>query len=138
MVVALPHRHALARGDGSAAVSLKRLARETFILYGPPGTGIDVTVAACRAAGFSPCVGQYALRITSTLSLVATGFGISIVPASMQRLTMDGVTYRRLRGARQPKFVLNLASRRGDASAVIRHFLNLVKQAAKDFRGEAA
>ena len=138
MVVALPHRHALARGDDGAAVSLKRLARETFILYGPPGTGIDVTVAACRAAGFSPRVGQYALRITSTLSLVATGFGISIVPASMQRLTMDGVTYRRLRGARQPKFVLNLVSRRGDASAVIRHFLNLVKQAAKDFRGEAA
>jgi DNA-binding transcriptional LysR family regulator len=133
IVVALPHGHALAQGDGGAAVSLKRLASETFILYGPPGTGIDVTAAACRAAGFNPRVGQYALRITSTLSLVAVGLGISIVPASMQRMTLDGVTYRRLRGARQPKFVLNLASRRGDPSAVVKHFLNLVKQAAKDF-----
>jgi DNA-binding transcriptional LysR family regulator len=132
MVVALPRGHALAQEDGGAVVSLKRLASETFILYGPPGTGIDVTVAACRAAGFNPRVGQYALRITSTLNLVAFGLGISIVPASMQRITMDGVTYRRLRGARQPKFVLNLASRRGDPSAVVRHFLNLVKQAAKE------
>jgi DNA-binding transcriptional LysR family regulator len=136
MVVALPHGHALAQGDDGAAVSLKRLARETFILYGPPGTGIDVTAAACRAAGFSPRVGQYALRITSTLSLVAVGLGVSIVPASMQRMTIDGVIYRRLRGARQPKFVLNLASRRGDPSAVVRHFMNLVKQAAKDFHGD--
>jgi DNA-binding transcriptional LysR family regulator len=136
MVVALPHGHALAQGDDGAAVSLKRLARETFILYGPPGTGIDVTAAACRAAGFSPRVGQYALRITSTLSLVAVGLGVSIVPASMQRMTIDGVIYRRLRAARQPKFVLNLASRRSDPSAVVRHFLNLVKQAAKDFHGD--
>ena len=94
IVVALPHGHPLAQGG--AAVSLKRLASETFILYGPPGTGIDVTVAACRAAGFSPRVGQYALRITSTLSLVAVGLGISIMPASMQRMTLDGVAYRRL------------------------------------------
>jgi DNA-binding transcriptional LysR family regulator len=134
MVVALPHGHALAQGDGGAAVSLKRLASETFILYGPPGTGSDVTGAACRAAGFSPRVGQYALRITSTLSLVAVGLGISIVPASMQRITMNGVTYRRLTGATQPRFVLNLASRRGEPSAVVRHFLSLVKQAATDFR----
>ena len=134
IVVALPHGHPLAQGG--AAVSLKRLASETFILYGPPGTGIDVTAAACRAAGFSPRVGQYSLRITSTLSLVAVGLGISIVPASMQRMTLDGVTYRRIRGARQPKFVLNLASRRGDTSAVGKHFLNLVKQAAKGFCGD--
>lgn len=77
MVVALPEVHALAQGDGSAALSLRRLAGETFILYGPTGTGSDVTFAACRAAGFTPRIGQYALRITSTLSLVAVGLGIS-------------------------------------------------------------
>jgi DNA-binding transcriptional LysR family regulator len=136
MVVALPLGHALAQGNRHTGLSFRRLAAETFILYGPPGTGIDATIAACRAAGFSPRVGQYALRITSTLSLVAVGLGISIVPASMQRMAMDGVTYRRLTGTIQPKLVLNLASRRGDPSAVVRHFLNLVKGAAKDFRGD--
>ena len=131
MLAALPSGHALAQGDG--ALSLKRLGGETFILYGPPGTGIyDRTVAACRAAGFSPRIGQQAPRITSTLGLVAAGLGISLVPACMQRMNMDGVAYRRLKGPAQPKAVLNLASRRGDASAVVRQFLSLVKRAAKN------
>jgi DNA-binding transcriptional LysR family regulator len=132
MVVALPNGHSLAQGDGGAALSLKRFAGETFILYGPPGTGVDVTIAACRAAGFNPRLGQHALRVTSTLSLVAVGLGISLVPASLQRMTIDGVTYRRLKGATQPKFVLHLASRRGDPSAVVRHFLNLVRRTFAD------
>jgi len=52
----------------------------------------------------------------------------------MQRIAMDGVTYRRFKGPTQPKFVLYLASRRGAASAIVRHFLTLVKRAAKGFR----
>ena len=129
MVVALPSGHVLA--DGNMAVSLKHLAGETFILYGPPGSGIyDSTIAACRAAGFSPRIGQQAPRITSTLSLVAAGLGISLVPASLQRMNMDGVTYRRIKGI-VPKAILSLASRRGDASAVVRQFVTLVKRTAK-------
>jgi len=129
MVVALPSGHVLA--EGNMAVSLKHLAGETFILYGPPGSGIyDSTIAACRAAGFSPRVGQQAPRITSTLSLVAAGLGISLVPASLQRMNMDGVTYRRIKGI-VPKAILSLASRRGDASAVVRQFVTLVKRTAK-------
>jgi DNA-binding transcriptional LysR family regulator len=139
MVVALPSGHALARGQREAAVSLKQLAGETFILYGPPGTGMyDAIIAACHAAGFNPRVGnlgastQQAPRITSTLSLVAAGIGITCVPASLQRMNMDGVVYRRVRGAVLPKAVLNLASRRGDPSAVVRQFVNVVRKAARD------
>ena len=138
MVVALPGTHALARGRD--AVSLKSLSGETFILYGPPGTGMyDATIAACQAAGFNPNVGnlgastQQAPRITSTLSLVAAGLGISCVPASLQRMNMEGVVYRRIKGSAQPKAVLNLASRRGDPSAVVRQFCTLVRRAAREF-----
>ena len=91
-------------------------------------------MAACRAAGFSPRVGQEAPRVTSTLSLVAVGLGISLVPASLSHLYVDGVVYRRLSGSIQPKAPLDLASRRGDPSVVVRHFLKLVRQAAKNFR----
>jgi DNA-binding transcriptional LysR family regulator len=139
MMVAVPSEHMLARSDGGgdAALSLKRLAGETFILYGPPGTGMyDTTIAACRAAGFNPRVGQQAPRITSTLSLIAAGLGISLVPASLQRMNMDGVAYRRLMGPIQPKAPLNLASRRGDPSPVVRQFLNLVKEAVKTFSAD--
>jgi len=144
MVVALPNSHALAQNDGDdAALSLKDLAGETFIVYARQhGPGLyDATTAACLKAGFSPRLGQEAPRITSALSLVAAGLGISVVPASMQRMMMDGVAYRRLKGPNQPKAVLNLASRGGDPSTVVRHFLSLVRRAARNFhadRGKAA
>jgi len=134
MVVALPSGHALALSSSGSppTLSLKRLARETFILYGPPGTAFyDVTMAACRTAGFNPRVGQEAPRITSSLNLVAVGLGISLVPASLQQMHMDGVVYRPLKGPVQPKAILNLASRRGEPSAAVRHFLSLVRGAAK-------
>ena len=69
----------------------------------------DATIAACHAAGFNPRVGnlgastQQAPRITSTLSLVAAGSGIAIVPSSLQRMNMEGVRYRPLAGSVQPK-----------------------------------
>ena len=82
-----------------AMISLKALATETFIFYGRPhGPAFyEATIAACHAAGFSPRVGQEAPRITSTLSLVAAGLGIAVVPASLQRMNMDGVTYRHVK-----------------------------------------
>ena len=137
MLVALPGAHALARGGskGENPLSLKNLARETFILYGPPGIGLrEVTMAACRAAGFTPRAGQEAPRIASTLSLVAVGLGISLVPASLRHLYVDGVVYRHLSGPIQPKAPLDLASRRGDSSVVVQHFLKLVRQAARNSR----
>jgi DNA-binding transcriptional LysR family regulator len=118
--------------NGGAALSLKRLAQETFIVYGPPGSGlIEATTAACHAAGFNPRIGQAAPRVTSAIGLVASGLGISLVPASLRHFQVDGMVYRRLKGSPQPKAILNLVSRRSDPSAVIRHFLHLVKRAAK-------
>jgi DNA-binding transcriptional LysR family regulator len=134
MVVALPGLHAMARGERDVALPLKSLAGDSFILFGPPGTGIyDETVAACRAAGFSPRIGQQAPRITSTLGLVAAGLGVALVPESMRKMSMDGVVYRRLKGAPQPKAVLGLASRRGDPSAVVGQFIKFTRKAARNF-----
>ncbi|MEA2966208.1 MAG: hypothetical protein QOI46_6306, partial [Alphaproteobacteria bacterium] len=140
MVVALPTTHVMARSKPETAVSLERLARETFLLYGPPGTGMyDSTIAACQAAGFSPRVGnlgastQLAPRITSTLSLVGAGLGITFVPSSLQRMNLEGVSYRALKGPVRPTAMLKLASRRGDQSAVVKQFISFVRKEAKDF-----
>jgi len=136
MVVALPSQHGLARKNagGAGGLTLKDLARETFIVYArQQGPAIyEATMAACLKAGFQPRLGQEAPRVISALSLVAAGLGISLVPASMQRMAMDGIAYCRLKGAAQPKVVLNLAARRNDPSPVVRHFLTLVRRAAKD------
>jgi DNA-binding transcriptional LysR family regulator len=136
MLVALPSGHAHAsRGPEGAALPLAAFAGETFVVYRrPSGPGLyDAIFSACHAAGFSPIVGQEAPRIVSTLNLVAAGLGIAIVPASLQRMQMDGVVYRRLAGAAQPRAPLLLATRRGDTGAVVRHFLNLVKRTARTF-----
>ena len=142
MVVALPGGHALTRNKkgGDAAVSLKALAGEIFIAFGSAHSALtmqsNTLVAACQAAGFSPRIGHVVSNNLSRLNLVAAGLGISVVSASMQRMHIDGVVYRRFKGVPQLKIPLNLVSRRGDASPVVRQFLKLAKQTAKNFRSE--
>ena len=127
MAAALPSRHRLARRP---LLGLKDLAAETFILYRrPDGRGLyDVIIAACAAAGFSPHVGQEAPRIVSTLNLVAAGLGITIVPASLSRLPLEGVTYRPLKGRPALKVPLNLACRPDERSAATLGFIDLVRR----------
>jgi DNA-binding transcriptional LysR family regulator len=142
LMVAMPGDRARMAGGkrGDAGVTLKSLAGETFIAYGrtygpaPYGTSIhDTTIAACRAAGFNPRFGQEVDRPASALNLVAAGLGICLVPASVQRMNLDGVEYRPLKGKVRPKAILNLTSRRGDPSPVVRQFSNFVRRAARNF-----
>ena len=96
MVAALP------RGIGwqpAEPMALPALAAETLILYRRPlGPGLhDAIVAACQRAGFSPTIGQEAPRMLATLSLVAAGLGVTLVPESMRQLQTEGVVYRRAR-----------------------------------------
>ncbi|MGY4624340.1 LysR substrate-binding domain-containing protein [Bradyrhizobium sp. USDA 4486] len=137
MIAALPSDHPLARsGRRAASLSLRDLADEPFIIYarqlGP--AFYETTMAACLRAGFTPRLGQEAPRITSALSLVAVGLGVSLVPACLQNMTMNGVVYRRLKGPVQPKAVLMLGLRRGDSSPVVRNYVSLVRKTAKTFR----
>jgi DNA-binding transcriptional LysR family regulator len=142
MLVALPAGHALAKRPArdSSALPLVELANETFILYKRPGgPGLyDTIITACRGAGFSPRVGQEAPRIISTLNLVAAGLGVSIVPASLRRLQMDGVVYRRLADNAQLKAPLILACRRGENSAAVQRFIELVRSSAEHVDADAA
>jgi DNA-binding transcriptional LysR family regulator len=132
LVAALPSHHGATRAKREPALALESLADDPFVLTGPPGTGLhDEAVAACRTAGFSPRIVQLAPRITSTLGLVAAGLGVALVPESLQTMKMDGVVYRRLKGARQPKAFLGLASRKGDRSPVLLHFLAHIRKAVK-------
>jgi DNA-binding transcriptional LysR family regulator len=84
LFAALPAGHVLAQSDGrgDAALPLKALAGETFVVWGhPQGMGAYPTViAACHAAGFNPRLAHEGLRLASTLNLVAIGLGISIFP----------------------------------------------------------
>jgi DNA-binding transcriptional LysR family regulator len=112
LVAALPSGHPLLRGaDG--ALALRALAGETFIAYArDQGPALyEAMAAACLRAGFTPRLGQEAPRVTTALSLVATGFGVTLVPASMRRMALEGVIFRDLSGATQAKACAGWASR---------------------------
>jgi DNA-binding transcriptional LysR family regulator len=129
MVAALPAGHPL--GDApDTPLPLDVLAPETFILYRRPlGPGLyDAIIAACQRAGFSPRIGQEAPRMLSTLSLVAAGLGVTMIPASMRRLGVQGLAYRALDRTAGLIAPLNLAYRPGDDSAAARRFIALVRQ----------
>jgi len=132
LVLALPSGHPLARRTRGAGVPLKALANEVFIAASGDGPRA-AAFAAVQAAGFALHTDQQAPTAVSALNLVAAGFGMSIVPGSLQRLHIDGVAYRRLKGSPQLTTPLNIVSRQGDPSAAVRHFLSLVRKAAKSF-----
>ena len=131
MVAALSAGHSLASARRTR-LPLAALEPETFILYRRPlGPGLyDAIIAACQRAGYSPRIGQEAPRMLATLSLVAAGLGVTLIPASMQRMGIEGVVYRPL--ARNAGLIapLNLACRRGENAPAVRRFIALVRQTA--------
>ena len=141
MVIALPASHPLAKTKSKGkdrGLPLKALADETFVVYTQqfwPGL-YEPIVAACSAAGFSPKVGQLTPRVLSAVNLVAAGLGVTIVPASLERLHMDGLAFRTIAGRPQILAPLNLVFRRGEASAVVRRFIELARRTAGSFRDD--
>src|SRR5438874_7836167 len=132
MVAALPSGHRLAAGTKSR-LPLSALEGETFILYRRPlGPGLyDAIIAACQRAGYSPRIGQEAPRMLATLSLVAAGLGVTLIPQSMRLMQVHGVTYRSLDRASGPVAPLNLAYRRAETAPAACRFIALARRIAR-------
>ena len=124
LVIALPDFHALAH---RRRLPLAALAGEPFVLFGRPLNPLfhDEVISACHDAGFSPDVVQEAGEMPTIVSLVAAGLGVSLVPASMERLRTDGVVYVPLQG-RGVRIAIALAWHREHPSPLV---LNLVRVA---------
>ena len=111
-LVALAAGHRLARGRGPLA--LAALAGERFVMVPreiAPGLYDIVTGLAARA-GLSFNVAQEAIQMQTVVSLVSSGLGAAIVPASLANLGRRGVAYREI-ADRHPRLELWLAWRRG-------------------------
>ncbi|GAB3561546.1 LysR substrate-binding domain-containing protein [Spelaeicoccus albus] len=95
LVAALPTTH---RAASDESVQPEKLAHEPFVLFARNNApeAFDTIIAACTAAGFTPKITFEASNDHSLISLVATGFGVSIVPRSTSLLSLPGVTYRPL------------------------------------------
>ena len=111
-VAALPSRHRLARARGRIAV--RDLADEAFVMAPrdiAPGLHDIVSTLTARA-GFAPRVAQEAIQMQTVVSLVSSGLGVALVPASVANLGRRGVAYREIADA-HPRLDLWLAWRRG-------------------------
>jgi DNA-binding transcriptional LysR family regulator len=128
MRIVLPAVHPRA---GSGSMPLSALAQETLILFPRAiGPGLhDTIIASCQRAGFSPALGQDAPQISSIVHLVAAGFGVSIVPQSIEQIRAKGVAYLRLEGD-TPRAPIGLAYRREEHSVVVRNFVSLARRSA--------
>lgn len=129
LLAGLPADHRLARRD---RIALSEMAGEPFVFF-PRHRSVlayDEFIASCRAAGFSPDVVQEASGI-SALGLVAAGLGVTIVAASYQALSLNGVRFVPVAGH---DLALQVAWAAGNTNTALPAFLQTVRQIA----GQAA
>ncbi|WP_322061629.1 LysR family transcriptional regulator [Paraburkholderia sp. J63] len=128
MKLVLPTTHPLAR---KRKIPLNALAQDPFVLLPREASPTlhDVIVGACLDAGFAPVMGQQAPQLSSVVNLVAAEFGVSLVPASVCQIRVEGVVYADVLGD-NISIRLALASRKDAATAKIANFLAIANMPA--------
>jgi DNA-binding transcriptional LysR family regulator len=125
-VVVLPKNHRFAN---QASISLAKLSGEKFVL--PPPSLLyglrDQIERLCAKADFKPMVEQEAAWITTVLSLVAGGMGVSLLPANVKNLQRVGVVYRDIQGS-SPVLEIVAVWRSDNNSAILENFLDVVRR----------
>jgi DNA-binding transcriptional LysR family regulator len=134
VMVALPLDHSLAKKntDSKPMLSLSELRQESFILVRRPGApGLYANfVALCEAQGFQPRVVAEVPRMMTNLNLVAAGVGISIVPASMQDVQRNAISYLPLKGSTRLDAPITLVWREEDLMGSVKTFVDLLRKTA--------
>lgn len=97
LVAVMNAGHPLVEGS-ERGLLLAQLAQEPFVFFPRSyGSGLYAQlINLARDAGFSPHFAQEAGEAMTIIGLVAAGLGVSVLPASYQRIRIDGVVYRTL------------------------------------------
>jgi len=134
LVAFLPAGHPLAAG-ATPRLALAELAGEPFVFFPRTfGTGLyDQLLGLARDAGFTPRIVQEAHEAMTLIGLVATGLGVTVLPASFSRMRIDGVVSRTLGDAGASTAVW-LVRRRGGDSPLVRRFVELLQREAQQGR----
>lgn len=118
---------------GRTAVSMPELEQVPLVLFptGARPSFIDRVHEMCRACGFAPVVAQEVGDVVHAVALVATGFGVTLVPQSATAMALPGITYRPLHHPAGSHVDLCCIYRDDDASPILRSLLASMRQAAK-------
>ncbi|MFI9630560.1 LysR family transcriptional regulator [Streptomyces sp. NPDC052042] len=129
-VAVLPAEHPLA---AQHTVQLAQLATSPFVLLPREvGPGLyDQITGLCVTAGFTPQITLHAVEWQTVCALVETGLGVSVAPASIQRIRLEGVAFRAL-GPDTARTRVAVAWRKNDANPLVTSLLMTFTQDPSD------
>lgn len=129
LYVAMPTDNPLA---ARPQVALPELEHMPLVLYptGARPSFIDRVHDLFRASGQVPLVAQEVGDVVHAVALVATGFGVTLVPRSAVAMALPGLAYRPLAHPGDPRVDLCCIYREDDDSAILRSLLASMRQAA--------
>ncbi len=95
IVVALPAGHRL---EAAPTIALELLKDDAFVASPRTlGKGFhDQLLSLCHAAGFVPNIVQHGRQMQTLIALVAAGFGVALLPASLATNARTDVVFRPL------------------------------------------
>lgn len=119
-------------GGSDAALSLEQLADQPFVYFSPAaGTGLlDQFNVMFAKRGLTPRLVQEVGGPNTIISLVASGLGVSILPASFRHIHIDNVRYRPLSDADAVSEVWLTHARRQLTPQALR-FIDLARQSIR-------
>jgi DNA-binding transcriptional LysR family regulator len=126
LVAVIPEEHPL---GARSSVALADLAEENFVSYpARQGSSLrDAAMRACAEVGFWPRVVQEAPDTYTVVALVGAAVGVALLPASAEKLQLEGVVFRPVTGA-DVQVPITLAWREGDPSPVLAGFLDVAAE----------
>ncbi|WP_432187969.1 LysR family transcriptional regulator [Streptomyces sp. Tue6028] len=129
-VAVLPSAHPLA---AQRTVELAQLADDPFVLL-PRAVGprlYDRITGLCADAGFTPRIAQHAVEWQTVCALVEAGLGVSLTPASIRRIRLKGVAFRRTEpGTARTRVAV--AWRSADRNPLVTHLTTVISQERTD------
>lgn len=129
LVLAVPAMHPLATRE---SLSVKQCAGEPFILYArhmAPDLHSMIT-RMFAAADVTPNVALEVGQVYTCLGLVSSGAGLAFVPSSVQRIRLDHVVYRPIRG-RTPEIETMLGWKQSNPSPLLTAFVETARSVVR-------
>ena len=125
VVVAMSAIHRLAKRK---RIEIKDLREEEYIVLAPDSSDFARSIMDwCINAGFLPRIAHEVIDSQSILGLIAAGFGVALLPASIARLTGDQIIFHTL-GPSAPAADVFLVYRTDDPSPVLRAFIDFARR----------
>ncbi|SFN54292.1 DNA-binding transcriptional regulator, LysR family [Izhakiella capsodis] len=132
MRLVLPQSHRL---SANKQVALSEMREERLVLFPREVSPslYEMIVSACLRAGFQPRLGQQAPQVLPAISMVAAGFGFTLVPASVCEISYPGVTFHAIDDITLTSDIA-LAWRRFNRSPAVHHMVSTLRNASQEGR----